>query len=207
MSREVLSAAVDNAATAAEWDGLLEAMDRDPALKAEWSRLWEARDAREGVALGLAGDGFCAGVMSALQQEQQEVVDHPKLVRLDSRRPLPASPKPAARPTWRSLVPLSAAAGVAAAVLFFGQPLSRDASTEVVAAVTPAVPAADVAAVRWSAPEANGDGGRALDAASAEVLNSYIMEHSNTLAERSMGGAISNARFVVNTTGYSADGE
>lgn len=207
MSREVLSAAVDNAATAAEWDGLLEAMDRDPALKNEWSRLWEARDAREGVAVRTTGGDFCAGVMAALHQEQQDAVDHPKLVRLDSRRQAPAGSRPAARPTWRSLVPLSAAAGVAAAVLFFGQPLSREDSAQAVATARPAPSAAEVAAVRWSAPEPNGDAGRPLDAASAEVLNSYLMEHSNTLAERSMGGAISNARFVVNTTGYSADGE
>lgn len=206
MSREVLSAAVDNAATAAEWDGLLEAMDRDPALKAEWSRVWEARDAREGVTMRRSGGDFCSGVMAALQQEQQETFEHPKLVRLDSRRQ-PVSQPPVARPRWRSLVPLSAAAGIAAAVLFFGQPLSRQAVPQSVVAVAPAAQASEVADVRWSAPESNGGGGQPLDPASAEVLNSYLMEHSNTLAERSMGGAISNARFVVNTTGYSVDGE
>lgn len=208
MSRVVLSAAVDNAATAAEWDGLLEAIDRDPVLKGEWSRVWAARDAREGVAVQRAGADFCAGVMAALEQEQMEVAEHPKLVRLDQRRPVPApARKPAGRLSWRSLVPLSAAAGVAAAVLFFGQPLSRQAEPQAVAAVAPAIQASDVAEVRWSAPERNGDASQPLNAASAEVLNGYLMEHSNTLAERSMGGAISTARFVVNTTGYSADGE
>jgi negative regulator of sigma E activity len=144
--------------------------------------------------------------MAALQQEQQEAFEHPKVVLLESRRQ-PVSQPPVARPRWRSLVPLSAAAGIAAAVLFFGQPLSRQAEPQAVAAVAPAVQASDVAEVRWSAPERSGDASQPLNAASAEVLNGYLMEHSNTLAERSMGGAISNARFVVNTTGYSADGE
>lgn len=199
MPREVLSAAVDNSASAAEWDRLIEAVGRDPALKDEWSRIWEWRDARDGVDLGKAGDGFCAGVMAALQQEAPPSA---KLVDIATRRPAPARPAL----SWRSLVPLSAAAGMAAAVLFVGRPFDSEPAARTTAAAAPIETVADVSPT-WSAPDREDGAAQPMDAASAEVLNSYLMEHSNTLAERSMGGSISNARFVVHTAGYPSDGQ
>lgn len=187
MSREVLSAAVDDAATAAEWDALLEAMDRDPELKAEWSRLWAQRDARQGVQLQNRPLDLSAAVMAALQKEPApsgKVVD--LAGRRAERRPAPP------RRYLRALVPLSAAAGVAAAAVFVGRPLSP-------------VPVIDVAAVQPAPPEAGQV--QPITATSAAALNDYLMEHSSTVAERSMGGAISSARFVVQTTAYPADAE
>ena len=201
MSREVLSAAVDNAATPAELDALLDALERDPALMDEWSRTWAWRDARDGVQQRAGGD-VCAGVMSAIRAEP---LPSGKVVDLAGRRAGPRAP----RLDWRTLVPLSAAAGMAAAVLFFGRPFDPAPAAAVVAAAAPAaIVVADAGAAGWNSAE-RGSGGsvRPMDADSAEVLNSYLMEHSNTLAERSMGGSISNARFVVHTAGYPSDGQ
>lgn len=207
MPSEVLSAAVDNSASAAEWDRLLDAVGRDPALKEEWSRIWEWRDARDGVALHKAGAGFCAGVMAAVQLEAPPSA---KVVDIISARPVaPVSapvPAKAASLRWRSLIPLSAAAGMAAAVLLLGRPFDSAAPAPEAIAAAPVVRVADAGAT-WSAPERDDGATQPMDAASAEVLNSYLMEHSNTLAERSMGGSISNARFAVHTAGYPADGQ
>lgn len=200
MSREALSAAVDNAATSAELDALLDALERDPALMEEWSRTWAWRDARDGVQQRPGGD-ICAGVMSAIRAEP---LPSEKVVDLAGRR----AERRAPRLDWRTLVPLSAAAGMAAAVLFFGRPFDPAPAAAVVAAAPAETVVADAGAAGWNTAE-RGSGGsvRPMDAASAEVLNSYLMEHSNTLAERSMGGSISNARFVVHTAGYPSDGQ
>lgn len=200
MPREALSAAVDNSASAAEWDQLIEAVGREPALKEEWSRIWASRDARDGVALDKAGAGFCAGVMAALEQE---AAPSGKVVDIATHRPAKT-----ARPSlnWRSLVPLSAAAGMAAAVLFVGRPFDSSPAAQTVAAAPATTVVAD-ASPTWSAAEREDGAAQPMDAASAEVLNAYLMEHSNTLAERSMGGSISNARFVVHTTAYAPDGQ
>lgn len=199
MPREALSAAVDNSATAEEWDQLIEAVGRDPELMRQWSRIWAARDARDGVALDKAGAGFCAGVLAALEQE---AAPSGKVVEIVSAKSIRSRPSL----SWRSLVPLSAAAGMAAAVLFVGRPFDSAPVPASSVTVAASQTVAD-AAVTWSAAEREDGAAQPMDAASEEVLNSYLMEHSNTLAERSMGGSISNARFVVHTSAYAPEGE
>lgn len=200
MSNQLLSAAVDAAATEAEWDALIESVENDPEIKAEWSRVWQWRDARDGVSLA-AGDDFCSGVMAAIANEKPL----PSTVVTMPRR----APVVAARParSWRTLVPLSAAAGVVAAVLFMGGlrgpagnngsdlVASQGASSGQMMATTP---------VSFSGIE----GSNALpDDAKAAILNAYLMEHSNSLAERSMGGTLANARFAARTADYRPDAQ
>lgn len=181
MSRQVLSAAVDNAATAAEWDELLDAMEHDPALKAEWSRAWAHRDIRSGMQ-AKATDAFCAGVMAAIAAEPQTGA---KVVSLAGRRS--RLPRPALK--WQTLVPLSAAAGVVAAVLFVGD--VRAPETE------PATMALAAAAVESNV--------ALTDEAKAAILNAYLIEHSNSLAERGMGSTLVNARFAARSANYRPD--
>lgn len=213
MSRELLSAAVDNAATAAEWEQLLAAVDRDPELMSEWSRIWQCRDAQAGVALAASVQHFCTGVMAALVEPE---VMGGNVVALASRGSTArVSDAPSTRPrasAWRSLVPLSAAAGVVAAVLFFGRPLLLTDAPATVAVLSSPIASQDANATETaSAPAAvavNDDSNlQSLDPASMQVLNGYLMEHSNALAERSMGGAISNARFAARTADYRPDGQ
>lgn len=192
MSKELLSAAVDAAATEAEWDALLEAMDRDTALKAEWSRRWSTRDARDGTRLA-GSTAFCSGVMAAIAQEAplpSNVVAFPKRA---------AAPATRARLPWKTLVPVSAAAGVVAAVLVVGGLGGREPiRSEVVASAAPSLETTPVRFTPEAAP------GR-VDEGRTAILNAYLMEHSNTLAERSMGGALANARFAARTADYRPD--
>lgn len=194
MSKQVLSAAVDAAATNLEWDALLAAVEQDPEVKAEWSRIWEWRDARDGVALAASTD-FCGGVMAAIAADKplsSTVVSLPK------RAVALAATKPRAARSWRTLVPLSAAAGVVAAVLFVGG--LRDPSID-----TPSsqVTASNGAAV--ATPVSFTSNQDVPDEAKAAILNAYLMEHSNSLAERSMGGTLANARFAARTADYRPD--
>ncbi|MES2684204.1 MAG: RseA family anti-sigma factor [Pseudomonadota bacterium] len=185
MPKQVLSAAVDAAATEAEWDALMEAVENDPAIKAEWSRIWEMRDARDGVALAGSSD-FCSGVMAAIASEKP-------LPSTVVQMPARAATRPAAvARSWRTLVPLSAAAGVVAAVLVVGG--YRGLSTEnALPQQTASNPAPLV-----TTPMVLADEGRAA------ILNDYIVEHSNLLTERNMGGTFASARLVVRTN-YSSD--
>lgn len=193
MSNPVLSAAVDNAATEAEWDALLEAMASDPGLKAEWSRSCAARDARDGVAM-MAGRDFCGSVMAAIAQEAPLSSNV-----LPLRRAQPAAAvvsRPRLR-SWRTLVPLSAAAGVVAAVLTVGALRAPNAGFAASSAASPLA----TTAVSF-APEAEAT---QADDGKAAILNAYLMEHSNSLAERSMGGTLANARFASRTADYRPD--
>lgn len=194
MSKQLLSAAVDAAATEAEWDALIDAVGTAPELKGEWSRIWAARDAREGVMLKACPD-FCSGVMAAIAAEKSlpsNVVSLPRKVE-------PAMARP--ERNWRTLVPLSAAAGVVAAVLVVGG--MRQFSSDEAAPLT-----ASTASQLVTTPVSFASNETAAvlpDAAKAAILNAYLMEHSNSLAERSMGGTLANARFAARTADYRPD--
>lgn len=195
MSKQLLSAAVDAAATEAEWDALIEAVGETPELKAEWSRIWAARDAREGVVLK-AGLDFSAGVMAAIAAEKPLPSN---VVSLPRKAAKPAVARPARN--WRTLVPLSAAAGVVAAVLVVGgmRQLSSDDTAPLTASSSSQLATTPVS-------YASNEGAAVLpDAAKAAILNAYLMEHSNSLAERSMGGTLANARFAARTADYRPD--
>jgi len=197
MSKQVLSAAIDAAATEAEWDALLTAIEDDPALKDAWSQHWEWRDARDGVAVKARGD-FSAGVMAAIAAEPMAEMPNPKVVPLRAKA---VSPPVASAQRWRTLVPLSAAAGVVAAVLFVGG-LRGPSAPEAPVIATAAVATATTP-VNWTA-GSNANPSQA-DAAKAAILNAYLMEHSNTLAERGMGSTLANARFAARTADYRPD--
>jgi len=197
MSREVLLAAIDAAATEAEWDALMEAVEHDPAIKAEWSRWWEMRDAQQGVAL--AGSGtFADGVMAAIRSEA------PVPARVVPFAPRAAMKAPAAanarRRSW--WVPASAAAGIAGAVVLVGvlrqQPPAPAADAALAVSAGPALATQPVAygPAGFSSSEAS------PDAATAELMNQYLIEHSGAIAERSMAGALANARFAARTADY-----
>ncbi|MES2885776.1 MAG: hypothetical protein V4709_13295 [Pseudomonadota bacterium] len=194
MSKQLLSAAVDAAATEAEWIALIDAVGEAPELKAEWSRIWASRDAREGVVLKASPD-FSAGVMAAIAAEKSL----PSNVVSLRRKAEPALARRSLN--WRTLVPLSAAAGVVAAVMVVGG-MRQLSSDEAVPLITSN--ASQLATTPVNV--ASNEGAAELpDAAKAAILNAYLMEHSNSLAERSMGGTLANARFAARTADYRPD--
>ncbi|WP_028080742.1 sigma-E factor negative regulatory protein [Solimonas soli] len=181
MSQESLSALLDGECSDQELDALLEALDRSPELMGSWSRLHAAREARAGLRVRRLD--ITAAVMARLD----EAPDAPraKVVELASRR------KPLA---WRPLAGLAAAASVAAVAVTLGfnfgtVPAAGNGPVE-----TASAPAAALQPVALSA--ANDAGGNAqID----DDLRNYMIEHSNTLAERGVGGALSYARFAART--------
>ncbi len=190
MSRQFLSAAADAAATEAEWDALIEAAENDPEIGSEWSRIWALRDARNGVTLA-AGADFCSGVMAAIANDKMLLSN---VVVMPSRAAKPARTK--RLPSWRSLVPLSAAAGVVAALLVVGGMRNANSPSQSATATMATMPVSVVAT--------DADSARP-DATKAAILNAYLMEHSNSLAERSMGGTLANASFAARTADYRPD--
>lgn len=177
MSQESLSALLDGECTEAQLDALLEELDRDPQLKAAWGRQCLAREAMRGQRLQRKPVDICAGVMAALDAAPPAASD--KVVVLAPRR--------ARRlPAWQSVAGLAVAATVAAVAVTLGINFGRVENGNGNAGLSAS--AADVRPVQY------------LQTADAdEDLRSYLIEHSNTLADRGVGGALSYARFAAHT--------
>ncbi|NGY04439.1 sigma-E factor negative regulatory protein [Solimonas terrae] len=187
MMHETLSALLDGECTDQELDALLDALDREPEMKAMWGRMQLARDARSGMPVRQLD--LCAAVMAGLDRAPDGV--RPKVVELASRR----------RPvSWRTAAGFAAAASVAAVAITLGINFGS------VRSGNPALTAANDAGPRQlsagihdvamsNAPTTDAQGNEQMD----EDLRYYMIEHSNTLADRGVGGALSYARFAANT--------
>lgn len=179
MSQESLSALLDGECSDQELDALLEALDRSPELMASWSRLNIAREARAGQQVRRID--ITAAVMAGLDQAPDEPRD--KVVELASRR------KPL---RWRPLAGLAAAASVAAVAVTLGLNFGTVQPGGSATLETVAVPVDGLQTVALTAAnDADGDG--QID----DDLRNYLIEHSNTLAERGVGGALSYARVAA----------
>lgn len=210
MSKQVLHAALDNAATREEWEALLNAAASDAELGQQWSRVWQWRDARDGIAVRSDLD-LCSGVMAALAAESQanpsKVVALPARAQATVRKPrtapMAAQPLPRRSRSFKGWVPVSAVAGAAAAVLVLGgmqwssQPNAVPVAT-VATASTPVLGSVpQVGQWQTVAASDNTDTPRA-----AELLDGYLMEHSNAFSERQMGGNLAGARIAVQAASY-----
>lgn len=163
MSQEHLSALLDGECSGQELDGLLDALDRDPSLKQDWIRLCQARDLRAGRSELHPMPDICAAVMARLH-EPSETESHPNVVDLVARR---------ARPLWKPLAGLAAAASVAAVAFLAGVNFtSKDGTAGMEAAQPLAVSGHMVAS----------------NSTNDDDLDRYVMEHNNSLAEQGMGG-------------------
>ena len=175
MTNEALSAFFDGECTPEELDHLLDAMERDPALKDRYSRMCLARDSLKGGRAQSAHLDFSSQVLAALEQDSvSRVFPFP-------RKRASALDQVRGR-LWRPLAGLAAAAalGAVAVLAIRPQPSAPDAGT--------------VANARA------GDGERhwtELDADNARRLNSYIAAHSQSRAQQGIGGTLSQAHFVA----------
>lgn len=193
MSQESLSALLDGECSPAELERLLSDLDGNPELKNAFSRICLSKDARDGVRVSRSQPCIVAGVMAGLDQAPGS----DKVVSLESRR------KPV-RVEWKPLVGLAAAASFGALAVLVAMPQAPDAGLEAApqgvvqtAGITPVAATAlrkprNLRAVALTADEQQQD----------EELRSYLMEHSNTLADRGMGGTLSYARFTAHTAEY-----
>lgn len=186
MTQETLSALLDGECSDRELDALLESLDCSLELKKSWSRLNLAREARAGLRVSRVD--ICAGVMAHLGAAPD--AGRPKVTELVARR---------RSVSWRTAAGLAVAASVAAVAVAlgvnFGSVHSGDALT---ATVTPDGPelSADIRTVAMT------DSGTATRSPAYQMdddLRNYMIEHSNTLADRGVGGALSYARFAAHT--------
>ncbi|HUP92761.1 MAG TPA: sigma-E factor negative regulatory protein [Solimonas sp.] len=190
MSQESLSALFDGECSPAEVERLLNEMQQTPELKSAFSRMCLSREAQEGTRVSRDQPCICAGVMSQLDAEPKSSSTVVALYR-----------KPAPAFQWRPLAGLAAAASFGALAVLVAMPQSRDA------AISGAAPSAVVdgqltkvsVPVRPLPPNV-----LAVSASQDEVddLRNYMIEHSNTLADRGMGGSLSYARFTAHTADY-----
>lgn len=179
MSQESLSALFDGECSDAELEALLKALDAEPALKASWSRQSLMRDVLRGQSLKTPPVDICAGVMAAIQAGSPERSD--KVVSLSGRRAVRNR-----RTAWQPMAGLAAAAAVGAIAITLGVNYGRVQNAAPAGQLSAS--AADVQAVKYQ-PVAETD----------EDLRNYLIEHSNTLADRGVGGALSYARFAAHS--------
>lgn len=188
MTHETLSALLDGECTDQELDALLNALDREPEMKATWGRMQLARDVRGGTPVRHNVD-ICAAVMAGLGEAPDG--QRPKVVELVARhRP---------RVSWRAAAGFAAAASVAAVAITLGVNFGsvhgdHPALTAANDAVAVPQQLAGIRNVGFGS-AASGQGNGQMD----EDLRYYMIEHSNTLADRGVGGALSYARFAANT--------
>ncbi|MFT4046510.1 MAG: sigma-E factor negative regulatory protein [Solimonas sp.] len=183
MSQESLSVLLDGECSDQELDALLDALERSSELKASWSRLHVAREARGGLRIRQVD--ITAAVMAQLDQAPD--ASRAKVVELTRRR------KPLA---WRPLAGLAAAASVAAVAITLGSNFGAVPAAGGGAAATAEAPAANLRTVALTSPAGNAETGNAeID----DDLRNYMIEHSNTLADRGVGGALSYAGFAART--------
>lgn len=176
MTDETLSALLDGECSPAELDRLLEAMERDPALKARYSRMCLARDSLKGGRARSAHLDFSSRVLAALDPEPAARV-------VPLRRVGALAPDPVRGRLWRPLAGLAAAAALAAVAVL----AIRPQPTEAPVAVGADGQAADGVDRHWAE----------LDADNARRLNRYLAAHSKSRVQQGVGGTLSYARYAA----------
>jgi negative regulator of sigma E activity len=202
MAKDSLSALLDGECSPGELDRILEEMDRSPELKASWSRLCVSRDAMEGVHIRKPAIDLCAGVMAQLGE--RPVSTSARVVQLFRARAHARSYAPS---YWKPLAGLAAAASIAAVALTLN--LRQDgpaAGSGLVGmpqiASEVSLPAAQRRPRYLQTVSVDADSAEmARRAAMQEELRDYLIEHSNTLADRGMGVTLSYARFAAHSVG------
>lgn len=172
--RESLSAGIDGELSKEQLRFLLRRLDHDASLQQAWARYHVARDSLRRELPPLAGPGFAARVMLAIEQES----------------------KPAATPTRRShwlrwSTGGAIAASVAAAALMIGQPTGdaehMTASTARQSGTVAAVPANASAAPATVPPWLSGNSAGLLSQQASATFGAPFGQQQSTYARRLSG--------------------
>lgn len=175
MNRESLSALLDGECQGPELDRLLDALEREPALKNEWNRLCLARESRTTSVRSTHPD-FSAGVMAAIAAEtpapRATVIAFPQRV-------------------WRITQPLvgyALAASLGAFAVFGLMAPRDDAGSEFVEAPVQVASYATTAPVTTTAQDT--------------PLDAYLLDYSHSRARQGMGGSLGYARVAAHNAVY-----
>lgn len=181
MNEETLSALLDGECSPAELDSLLQALERDPRLRARLSRMRLAQEVLHGTTVRAAGLGFADRVMAALPERPEGVVT-------------PIRRAAAAR--WRPMVALAAAAGLGAVAMLALRP-----QAPVAPSVTPA--AQPVAALVPAPAPVNPLG----EDEQARQLRNYLIAYSQSRAQHGVAATLGYARYAAYTQDAATDPE
>ncbi len=204
MAKDSLSALLDGECSPGEIDQILDGMARSPDLGLAWSRLCLARDASEGVRVRKDQPCICSGVMAQIQvQAQMPSAPVTRAVHANTA----AAPRMRRRwpGYWKPLAGLAAAASVAAVAFTLGLSGRGVGTAGAPGLVAPQVstpvslPAMPKRPRYLQAVSATSAGSQ--PAVQDDELRNYLIEHSNTLADRGMGATLSYARFAAHSIG------
>lgn len=196
MAKDTLSALIDGECSPGELDRFLDEFEHSAELRQSWSRLCLTRDVTGGVRINKARPCICADVMARLDARPPAVVPGARVVPLWHER---------VRGYWKPLAGLAVAASLAAVVVTLnttergpaggqGGGFAPQVSSPVSLPVTAPRRPRELRVVSVSAEDVQ-------RAAFEDDLRRYLIEHSNTLADRGMGATLPYARF----TAHSAD--
>lgn len=180
MNRESLSALLDGECRGAELDQLLDALDREPSLKAEWSRLCVARSALHRKAT-VTDEALVRNVMAGIAREPVAA-------------PVPRVPAP----SWNWLRPLAgpltgyALAAIAGAV----------AVLSLVATQKPDVRPPQSAALAEYQLAANTEPDSRQHSITDAQLNSYLRDYNRNRAGQGMSRSLGYARYAAHDAVY-----
>lgn len=196
MSHESLSALLDGESSPEEIDRLLDAVERSPELGEAFSRMCLAREATAGTRIVKQQPCICAAVMAGLD-DSPDAVDS-KVVQLPTRRG-------SIQLKWKPLAGLAAAASLGALAVLVALPQAQQAlpsGSPVMPEVSSPVslPAASRRPRQLQTVSADDE---LLQQWQEDELGGYLIEHSNTLADRGMAGTLSYARFTAHTADQS----
>lgn len=185
MNRESLSALLDGECRGIELDQLLDALDREPALKAEWSRLCVARSALQRKPAA-PDEAFVRNVMAAIAREP-----------VSATKPSPRAPAL----TWNWLRPLagySLAASAGAVAVFSMLTLQKPQDSAQDSALAQNVALNDYQSF------ANADPVERQRGVTNTQLNSYLKDYNRTRARQGMSGSLGYARYAAHDAVYQA---
>lgn len=194
MVHESLSALQDGECSAEELERLLDELERDPELKQRWSRMCLVREAREGTRIARRQPCISAAVMARLDSPDEQA--SPKVVALTAppRRGIDWK-------TWSGWAVAASVALVAVSLNLGGNRESKGTSMEAGGAgFVPQVSAPVSMPLPTTRPRNLQTVSLTADEQAADDdLRNYLIEHSNALADRGMGGTLSYARFAAHT--------
>jgi negative regulator of sigma E activity len=177
MKDESLSALLDGGCRPSELEAALEALGRDPALRARFSRMALVQEALHGTRIRKPDFDFADRVMRALDTGPAAAPAAGAAVAAVARQP-----------RWQPVAGLALAAAVGAAAVLVIRP---QAPVPGPVAVAPVVPAVTDTAQALPA---------TLDPARAQLQN-YLITYSQSRAQHGFGGSLGYARY----TAYSGD--
>lgn len=200
---EVCSAGLDGEINSQELDRLLDALERDPSIRAQWTRWSAIRAAREGVRTDQVTEAWSAEVMNAIRGVSMDAAP------VSAVQPVPAlagigAPRRRRRRRWASVavaasVLAMATGGVVAMLLQSGD------SPIVTEMPAPPVTAQSSTFDRVASRQTVAESGE--EQSEGWLINEYFLAHHQFAGSQTVGGTLRRAQFEAMNEGVVFDGD